>query len=97
MQTRRRHCEEGRDIIDPRRKRRAEWIWHCHARGRDQHIGNTSQLLLCRKIAAMGHLEKRVDERVRDWGVVVQDTLETETSFLAFGNRAEQPGVLQVL
>jgi len=45
----------------------------------------------------MGQLEKRVDERVRDWGVVVQDTLETETSFLAFGKRGDQPVVLKVI
>ena len=40
---------------------------------------------------------KRVEERVRDWGIVVQDTLETETSFVAFGRRGNQPVVLKVL
>jgi streptomycin 6-kinase len=42
-------------------------------------------------------LVERVEERVRDWNVVVQDTLETESSFLAFGRRGNQPVVLKVL
>ncbi|HEV2664844.1 MAG TPA: aminoglycoside phosphotransferase family protein, partial [Blastocatellia bacterium] len=45
----------------------------------------------------MSQLEKRVEERIRDWGVVVQDTLETQTSFLAFGKRGDQPVVLKVI
>ncbi|HKY03399.1 MAG TPA: aminoglycoside phosphotransferase family protein [Blastocatellia bacterium] len=40
---------------------------------------------------------QRVDERIRDWNVVVQDTLETETSFLAFGARDNRPVVLKVV
>ncbi|HEU0178483.1 MAG TPA: aminoglycoside phosphotransferase family protein [Blastocatellia bacterium] len=44
----------------------------------------------------MGQLEKRVEERARDWGVVVQDTLETQSSFIAFGKRGDQPVVLKV-
>src|SRR5262245_40696178 len=42
-------------------------------------------------------LEKRVEERVREWGVVVQDTLETESSLIAFGKRGNQPVVLKAL
>ena len=45
MQARRRYCGEGRDIVDPRRNGRAERVGHSHARGRDKHIGDTSQLL----------------------------------------------------
>jgi len=45
----------------------------------------------------MGQPEKRVDERVRDWGVVVQDMLETHTSFIVFGKRGNQPVVLKVI
>jgi streptomycin 6-kinase len=44
-----------------------------------------------------GRLEKRVEERVRDWGVVVHDTLETQSSFLAFGRRGNQPVALKVI
>jgi len=45
----------------------------------------------------MGQLEKRVEERVRDWGVVVQETLETQSSFIAFGKRGDQAVVLKVI
>ena len=38
----------------------------------------------------MWRLEKRVEELVRDWGVVVQDTLETQSSFIAFGERGDE-------
>jgi streptomycin 6-kinase len=33
---------------------------------------------------------------VRDWGVVVQDILETQSSFIVFGERGNQPVVLKV-
>jgi len=42
-------------------------------------------------------MSERVEERVRDWGVAVQDTLETESSFITFGNRGNQPVVLKVI
>jgi streptomycin 6-kinase len=45
----------------------------------------------------MGRLEKRVEDRVRDWDVVVQDTLETQSSFIAFGKRGDQAVVLKVI
>lgn len=45
----------------------------------------------------MWRLEKRVEELVRDWGVVVQDTLETQSSFIAFGKRGDQSVVLKVI
>jgi streptomycin 6-kinase len=45
----------------------------------------------------MGQLEKRVEERVRDWGVIVLDTLETQSSFIAFGKRGDQAVVLKVI
>jgi streptomycin 6-kinase len=44
-----------------------------------------------------GTLEERVKELVRVWNVIVRDTLETPTSFLAFGQRGAQPVVLKVL
>src|SRR5688572_712951 len=97
MQARRRHCGEGRDIVDPRRASRTERIGHSHARRRDQHIGDTSQLLLRRKIETMWRLEKRVEELVRYWGVVVQDTLETQSSFIVFGKRGDHDVVLKVI
>jgi streptomycin 6-kinase len=40
---------------------------------------------------------KRVEERIRDWNVVVEDTLETQSSFVAFGARGKQPVVLKVM
>jgi streptomycin 6-kinase len=42
-------------------------------------------------------LVKRVEERIRDWSVVVEDSLETESSFVAFGRRGTQPVVLKVM
>jgi streptomycin 6-kinase len=45
----------------------------------------------------MGRLEKRVEERVRDWSVVVQDTLETQSSFISFGKRGDRDVVLKVI
>src|SRR5215467_3670947 len=42
-------------------------------------------------------MSERVEERVRDWGVVVQDTLETQSSFIAFGKRGDQSVVLKVM
>src|SRR5262245_32342385 len=42
-------------------------------------------------------MSERVEERVRDWGVAVQDTLETESYFITFGNRGNQPVVLKVI
>jgi streptomycin 6-kinase len=43
------------------------------------------------------HLMERVEERVRDWNVDVQDTQETQSSFVAFGTRGDLPVVLKVL
>jgi streptomycin 6-kinase len=40
---------------------------------------------------------ERVAERIRDWNVAVQSTLETETSLVAFGTRGNQPVVLKVI
>lgn len=45
----------------------------------------------------MDQLKKRVEERIRDWGVVVHDTLETQSSFIAFGKRGDQSVVLKVM
>ncbi len=45
----------------------------------------------------MWRLEKRVEEMVRDWGVVVQETLETQSSFIAFGKRGDHDVVLKVI
>lgn len=40
---------------------------------------------------------KRVEERVRAWGVVGEGTLQTHSSFLLFGKRGKQPVVLKVV
>jgi streptomycin 6-kinase len=42
-------------------------------------------------------LLERFEERVRDWNIVVQDTLETQSSLLAFGTRGNLPVVLKVV
>jgi streptomycin 6-kinase len=43
------------------------------------------------------NLAERVEEQVRVWNVVVEETLETNSSFVAFGRRGNQPVVLKVL
>jgi len=42
-------------------------------------------------------LLERFEERVHDWNIVVQDTLETQSSLLAFGTRGNLPVVLKVI
>lgn len=42
-------------------------------------------------------LEERVGERLHEWGIRVQDTLETEGSLIVFGARGNQPVVLKML
>jgi streptomycin 6-kinase len=42
-------------------------------------------------------LIERVEERVRQWNVDVLDTLETESSVVAFGTRGNLPVVLKVI
>ena len=42
-------------------------------------------------------LAERVEEHVRGWGVVVESTLETESSVVAFGTRGGEPVVLKVV
>ena len=42
-------------------------------------------------------LSERVEERVRDWGISVEGSLETHSSFVAFGRRGNQPVVLKVV
>jgi streptomycin 6-kinase len=42
-------------------------------------------------------MSERVEERVRDWGLVIQDTLETQSSFIVFGKRGDQSVVLKVV
>jgi hypothetical protein len=37
-----------------------------------------------------GMMSERVEGLVRDWGVVVEDILETQSSFIAFGKRRDQ-------
>ena len=44
-----------------------------------------------------GQLWSRIEDRIRTWRVAVEDTLETESSFIAFGRRGSQPVVLKVL
>src|ERR1044072_8210017 len=42
-------------------------------------------------------LTQRVEDRIRDWNLVVEDTLETQSSFVVFGRRGNQPVVLKVM
>jgi streptomycin 6-kinase len=42
-------------------------------------------------------LRERVEERIRDWRIVAQDTLETPGSFIVYGTRGNQPVVLKVM
>jgi streptomycin 6-kinase len=42
-------------------------------------------------------MSERVEDLVRGWGVAVHDTLETQSSFIAFGNRGNQPVILKVV
>jgi streptomycin 6-kinase len=42
-------------------------------------------------------LQERVDERIREWGVVVQTTRETPSSHLVFGTRGDRGVVLKVI
>ena len=39
----------------------------------------------------------RFEDRVREWDVVINQTLETESSLIGFGTRADQPVVLKVI
>jgi streptomycin 6-kinase len=48
-------------------------------------------------LMSITQLMQRVADRIRDWNVVVQDTQETQTSFVAFGTRGNQPVVLKVM
>lgn len=42
-------------------------------------------------------LTERLGERVREWNITVETTLQTQSSFLAFGSRGDQAVVLKVL
>lgn len=46
---------------------------------------------------ASTQLRHRVEDRIRDWRVVVKRTLETESSFIVFGRRGNRPVVLKVV
>ena len=46
--------------------------------------------------ASARQLRSRVEDRIREWRVVVERTSESESSFLAFGRRGSQPVVLKV-
>lgn len=45
----------------------------------------------------MRSLQQRVDECIRKWDLVVQTTLETRSSYLAFGTRGDEGVVLKVI
>jgi streptomycin 6-kinase len=47
--------------------------------------------------ASSSKLRSRADALIRDWRVVVDHTLETESSFVAFGDHNGQPVVLKVV
>lgn len=42
-------------------------------------------------------LKQRVKEQIRAWSVIVEDTLETQSSLIVFGKRGAQPVVLKVM
>ena len=42
-------------------------------------------------------LIQRVEDRIRDWNLIVENTLETQSSFIVFGRRGNQPVVLKVM
>jgi streptomycin 6-kinase len=42
-------------------------------------------------------LSERVEERIREWNLLVRDAIETQSSFIAFGARGNQPVVLKVM
>jgi len=44
-----------------------------------------------------GELRGRIQKHARRWGVVVEDTFETESSTIAFGKRDDLPVVLKVI
>lgn len=46
---------------------------------------------------AIRPLMERVEERVRAWAIVAEDTVETESSFIVFGRRGPLPVVLKVV
>ncbi len=54
---------------------------------------------MCFYIEAMSDkpLQERVEERIRQWNILVQHTLYTPSSFIAFGRRGEQEVVLKVV
>ena len=45
----------------------------------------------------IAQLTERVEERIRDWKIVVQDILDTQSSFVAFGTRDNHKVVLKVI
>lgn len=47
--------------------------------------------------AAAQELQKRVEDRIREWRVVVEHTLKTEGAVIVFGRRGTQPVLLKVL
>jgi streptomycin 6-kinase len=49
------------------------------------------------KIKIPGELCARIQRHAREWRVVVEDTFETESSVIAFGNRENLPVVLKVI
>ena len=42
-------------------------------------------------------LTKRVEERIREWDIAVEETRQTQSSLIVFGRRASRPVVLKVL
>ena len=45
----------------------------------------------------MERLGKRVEDLVRDWGVVIHGTMETQSSFIGFGKRGDHDVALKVI
>ena len=56
-----------------------------------------SQLAFVYNWRVIGQLMERVEERIREWHVVVQETFETPSSVVAYGTRDDEPVVLKVI
>lgn len=59
--------------------------------GRSPRISRREAFLIETKLL------QRIHEQARDWGVVLENTFETESSLIAFGRRDNQPVVLKVI
>jgi streptomycin 6-kinase len=50
-----------------------------------------------KKIVMTLGIQERIEERIRDWSIEVDEIFETSSSLIAYGNRGGQPVVLKVI